>query len=130
MKTHHLPLLAALLGTVLPLVTWAQASAPAGVASAPAAPPTGGPRLLSPAEKRDNADAAAGPDLRPDRPVVPQISIPFGKGPKPPPASAPRAARKGPNGGVTDTAARCEAQTSDEERAACRKQAAHISSPN
>jgi len=134
----HLPLLAALLMSALPsLPAWAQASAPAPTASAPSAPsatpPAKGPRLLSPAERRDNADAATSPDLRPERPVVPQISIPFGKSPPPLPASAsaPRAARKAPTGGgVADAAARCDAQPSDEERAACRKRNARISAPN
>jgi hypothetical protein len=111
------------------LPAWAQASAPGPGASAPAAPPAKGPRLLSPAEKRDNADAATAPDLRPERPVVPQISIPFGKTP-PPPASAPRTARKPPTSGVSDSAARCDAQPSDEERAACRKRNTRISAPN
>ena len=130
----HLPLLAALLMSAVPsLPAWAQASAPAPTASAPSAPPAKGPRLLSPAERRDNADAATSPDLRPERPIVPQISIPFGKSPPPLPASAsaPRAARKAPTGGgVADAAARCDAQPSDEERAACRKRNARISAPN
>jgi hypothetical protein len=136
MNIPHLPLLAALLMSAMPsLSAWAQASAPAPTASAPSAPPATtpakGPRLLSPAERRDNADAAS-PDLRPERPVVPQISIPFGKSPPPLPASAsaPRAARKAPTGGVADAAARCDAQPSDEERAACRKRNARISAPN
>jgi hypothetical protein len=81
---------------------------------------------MTPAEKRANADEATSPDSRPERPVVPQISIPFGKKP-PPAASGPRPAPKAaPSLGVSDSAARCDAQPSDEERAACRKQQAHV----
>jgi len=69
----------------LPLGSFAQpaaASSAASAASAPSAPSTlKGPRLLTPKEKRDNAETAAAPDLRPDRPVVPQIRIPLGRKP-------------------------------------------------
>lgn len=129
MKIPHLPLLTALLMSALPaLPAWAQASAPAARASAPPAPAPKGPRLLSPAEKRANANAATSPDQRPERPVVPQIKIPFGKAPPPAPAPAPPPLRKAPPNGVGDTAARCDALTTEEERAACRKP--RISAPN
>ena len=83
-------LFALLVAGALPLASYAQPAAPAAAsaasaASAPAAPK--GPRLLTPKEKRDNAEAAASPDLRPDRPVVPQIRIPLGR--KPTPAASP-----------------------------------------
>ena len=78
-----------------PLLGWAQVGAPtvtvpqpAPAASASVAPimPGGkpGPRLLSPTEKRDSE--AQPDDLKTDRPVTPQISIPFGK--KAPPQNA------------------------------------------
>ncbi|MEP7299122.1 MAG: hypothetical protein ABI702_23305 [Burkholderiales bacterium] len=131
MKICHLPLLAALLSAVLPFATLAQAPAPPGAASAAATAsmPSSGPRLLTPAEKRDNADVAAAPDLRPDRSVVPQISIPLGRKPAEPrpkplarkPAAAP--------GQIGDAAARCEALSGDLERAACRKKLARSRAP-
>jgi hypothetical protein len=129
MKIPHLPLLAALLMSALPaLPAWAQANPPAATASSPPTPAPKGPRLLSPAEKRANADAATSPDLRPERPVVPQIRIPFGKAPRPAPASAPPPLRKAPPNGVGDAAARCDALTTEDERAACRKP--RVSAPN
>jgi len=68
--------------------TPATASTAASAASAPfAASAASGPRLMTPKERRDNSAAAAAPDLRPDRPVVPQIRIPLGRTPTP--ASAP-----------------------------------------
>src|SRR5712671_490365 len=83
-RSHLLAPLAFLLTGALPLASFAQPAAPtassaASAASAPSAPK--GPRLLTPKEKRDNAEAAAAPDLRPDRPVVPQIRIPLGRKP-------------------------------------------------
>ena len=123
---HNLPLLAALLvaslaTAMVPLLVQAQASAP---------PTPTGPRLLSPAEKRDNADAAASPDLRPERPVVPQLSVPLGRTPPAPTPSAsrPRTGAATPPGHIGDAAARCESLPGDLERATCRKQLAHAKS--
>lgn len=107
----------------------AQASAPmaepvvpASAASAPASASRAGPRLRSPAETGNRATAPG--DLRPERPVTPQISIPFGKTPPPPPKGESRAPKRGnpaaPNGTVDDAAARCESQVDDQVRAACR----------
>ena len=131
MNNRHLPLLAALLAAALPLAAFAQASAPPVVSPAASATPAPtGPRLLTPAEKRNNADAAAAPDLRPDRPVVPQIRIPFGRTPPATPGSAP--ARRGtatPAGHIGDSAARCEALPGDVERSACRKRGAKSKPP-
>ena len=94
--------------------------APAASAAALAAPV--GPRLRSPAETGNRA--AAPGDLRPERPVTPQISIPFGGTPPPPPKGEARPAQRGaaaaPNGMVDDAAARCESQADDPVRAACR----------
>lgn len=130
MNLHHLSLLAALLGAALPLSAWAQASAPARTASAPAPLKPNGPRLLSPAEKRDNADAVASPDLRPEQAAVPQVSIPLGKSAGSSKPTSARTANKGATGGISDGAARCEAQATAEERAKCRKQQAHATPPN
>lgn len=128
MNPRHLLWASALLAaSTATLPAWAQASAPAPAASVGAAPQRPvGPRLLTPAEKRSAAEEATSTDIRPERPVVPQISIPFGKTP-PPPASAPRMPPKAaPTLGVSDGAARCNAQPSDEERAACRKEQARV----
>lgn len=124
----------------LPLTAFAQASAapPAPLAAPTAAPPAAssasapvGPRLLTPSEKRDNADAVSAPDLRPDRPVIPQISVPLGRKPpaaNPPPA-APRNGSASAPGAIGDSAARCEAMPGNLERAACRKRLAQARSP-
>ncbi|MEP6873327.1 MAG: hypothetical protein ABI887_03105 [Burkholderiales bacterium] len=120
MNIHNLPLMAALLVASLttaavPLLVQAQASAPAAAT---------GPRLQSPAEKRGSADAVSAPDLRPDRPVVPQISVPLGRTPPAPTPSAskPRSGAAAPPGHIGDAAARCESMPGDQERASCRKQ--------
>ena len=88
-------LFALVVAGALPLASHAQpaASTAASAASAASAPSASkGPRLLTPKEKRDNAEAAASPDLRPERPVVPQIRIPLGRkhAPAASPASAPQ----------------------------------------
>ena len=99
----------------------AAASAPPA-AAAPAAPaiPTG-PRLLTPGESRDSASPPG--DLRPERPVTPQISIPLGKAPpaplKLPSRVAPRGNAAAANG-IDDAAARCEAEPGEQVRAKCR----------
>jgi len=131
-KIPTLSLVAALLGASLHSFAWAQSSAPppaaASAASAASAQAPTGPRVLTPTEQRNNADNASAPDLRPDRPVVPQISVPFGR---PPPASGPAPSsprRRGeaapPPAPIGDAAARCESLVSDLERAACRKRLA------
>jgi hypothetical protein len=79
------------------------------------------PRPLSPNELRDSATAPG--DLRPEDPVRPQISIPFGK--KPALAPEPRAQRRTGSasataGGIDDASARCEAEADTQARLACR----------
>lgn len=109
------PTLPAAPPTMAPAPAPASASAPAGK-SAP-----GGPRLRTPAETA--ARAAAPGDLRPERPVVPQVSIPLGKKKPPTTKRETRAMRNGTaaaSGGVHDAAARCEALADAEERASCR----------
>jgi hypothetical protein len=97
-------------------------AASANVAAATATPPGKlGPRLLTPAETRDNA-AAAG-DVKPERPVTPQVSIPFGKKP---PANSPSdgpATRRGnaaAANGNDDALARCETLAGEQVRVKCR----------
>ena len=105
------------------------ASAP-GAPSSPAAPPAPvrktGPRLLTPAESRDSATVPG--DLRPERRVTPQISVPLGKRAPAPnePASRPgrAAAAVLPAGDIDDAAARCEAQRGEQVRAKCRDELA------
>lgn len=132
MKSQGLSLIVALACAVVAPPGWTQASAPpsAPAASASALPaPKAGPRLMTPAEKRANAAAAIGSDLRPERPVTPQLSIPFGK--KPPAASKDaRAARPGEPAAsaVADDAARCESQA-PELRAKCLDQRARENKP-
>ena len=132
-STCILPLLAALSGALSSAAVLAQASAPAATtASAPAPRATVGPRVMSPSQQHRNADAAAPPGLRPERPVVPQINIPLGRKPPNPAPAASQAPRNGaatPPGQIGDTAARCEALTSDQERAACRKRLARSQAP-
>ena len=95
---------------------------PTSAASAPASAAPVGPRLRSPAETGNRAAAPGA--LRPERAVTPQISIPFGKAPPPPPKAETGAATRGnpiaPSGTVDDAAARCESQVDDRLRAACR----------
>jgi hypothetical protein len=134
MKRIHAALIA-LLATMLPTLAQAQASAPplAG-ASAPPLTRSPLPRLLTPAEKRAAADAATAPDLRPERPVVPQLSVPLVRRPFAPGASAsgPRRGRAAapPPSRIDDAAARCESLPGDQERATCLKQVAPSKPPN
>lgn len=133
MTTRPHPIVATLTALLAVASPWnavhAQASAPP---TWPAAPPTmasapagkaapGGPRLRTPAETA--ARAAAPGDLRPERPVVPQVSIPLGKKTPPTTKRETRAMRNGTaaaSGGVHDAAARCGALADAEERASCR----------
>ncbi|MEP7100795.1 MAG: hypothetical protein ABI781_09815 [Burkholderiales bacterium] len=100
----------------LPDLGSASAAAPARTASAPV-----GPRVRSAAETGNRA--AVPGDLHPERPVAPQISIPFGKKAAPPTKGEDRVVRRGnaaTTGGVDEVAARCESQTDEQLRAACR----------
>ena len=125
---------AALVAVLVLTLTTAAAQAPAAsqpialpdlpaasgpVASAPSAAAPG-PRQRSPAETGNRATAPG--DLRPERPVTPQISIPFGKT-SPPTPREPRVVRRGnapASGGIDDAAARCESQADAQLRADCR----------
>lgn len=130
MQPRHSIVAALLFGSALAVtgsVVHAQASAPSAlpVLPGPAAPAAAsapaGPRLRGPAETGNRA--AAPGDLRPERPVAPQITIPVGKRP-PTPApkrNAPAAASGGAApGGIDDAAARCDSQVDPQAQAACR----------
>jgi hypothetical protein len=123
MKLRCLPLAAALTLGALTFGALAQVSTPPlSAASAPTTKAKTGPRLLTPEESRESGTAAG--DLRPERQVTPQVSIPLGK--KPPPPTRPKASsgtapRNGAAaGGINDAAARCEAQVDKQARATCR----------
>lgn len=94
---------------------------PASAASAPRSTAPIGPRRRTAAETGNRAVAPG--DLHPERPVTPQISIPFGKRQAPATKRVERVTQRGnpaASGGVDDGAARCEAQVDDTERASCR----------
>lgn len=124
MKIRYLPLAAALSLAATAFAVQAQVAAPAPILAASAAPATSaktGPRLLTPTQSRDSATTAG--DVRPERRVTPQVSIPLGKKPTPTTASTrpPGSAQPGgaAAGGINDGAARCEAQVDEQERAKC-----------
>ena len=124
MKIHCLPVAAALALALAQMPALPQASAPQSIPAASAPLGKTGPRLLTPAESRDSA--APPGELRPERRVTPQISIPLGRKPPPPaPESRPtptgNAASAGADG---DAAARCEARRGEQVRAKCRDQLA------
>jgi hypothetical protein len=122
MRIRCLPIVIALPIAVSPVAATAQASAQPPITAASASPraakPT--PRPLSPAESRDIA--APPGDLRPERPVTPQVTIPLRKTQDAAPKFDPRAARRSKpasTGGINDAAARCEAQSDEQARAKC-----------
>ena len=124
MTTRCLPLAAAL---TLAVSLFNAAAQPAATAAAPAASaPTADKavaRPLGPTALRESASPPG--DLRPEDPVKPQISIPFGEKPVQALAPEPRAQRRigstsGVAGGINDDSARCEAEVGNAERAACR----------
>jgi hypothetical protein len=109
-------------------VAAAQAQVPARVPAPLAAPAASAPpvankakaRGLTPAERRDSAVVPG--DVRPEDPVVPQISIPIGKTPPAPTLSKAQQQRQdkaAAMGGVDDSVARCKAAATPAERDAC-----------
>lgn len=130
---HPLPLIAALALAAAPLFAQSQSQASAPYLSAPRLTPAASsaapivphakppPRLLTPEEKRDSD--AQPDDLKIDRAVTPQLTIPFGKTPPSSAQGDARAAQRSAAAsavGVDDSAARCEAQADDASRAICR----------
>ena len=82
MKIRCLTLAAALALAVSPFAAVAQASArPPNAAASGSSAGKPAQKLLTPAQKRESATAPG--DLRPERPVTPQITIPLGKKPLP-----------------------------------------------
>ncbi len=144
MQAHHLPhcstqlrqrlgplaalLVTAWLCTAATMATaQTQPSTPAPTAPA-RADPQPGPRLMSPEALRDSATAPG--SLRPERPALPQVSVPVGVPPPEPTASSPGVLPPNPAasaGGISDAVARCEAKTSALERRQCRRQLAQQS---
>jgi hypothetical protein len=128
---HRLNFVVAMAFAVLPLAAAAQASAPSPEPAASAPVPVRtkpGPRLLTPIESRDSATQPG--DVRPERPVTPQISIPLGKTPAPARTPDPIGAkpnRSSASAGVEDAVARCEAQVGEQVRAKCRDRLARES---
>jgi hypothetical protein len=135
MQPRHSIVAALLLGCALAgtgSLVHAQASAAQalpvlpGPAASARAPAPAGPRLRGPAET--GRRAAAPGDLQPERPVAPQITIPFGKRPPVPPKRTEPPARNGTApGGIDDAAARCESQVDPQEQATCRAKLARES---
>ncbi len=127
MKSHH-PIWILTLACSWALATTANAQAPARVpvpvaeaaASAPAVVNKAKPRAMTAAEKRDSATVPG--DVRPEDPVVPQLSIPLGKTPPAPVLSKAQQQRQdkaAAMGGVDDSVARCKAAATPAERDAC-----------
>ena len=123
------------LAATLTLAAWLISSiAQTATATAPALPEASAqatgkpvPHPLSRTELRESATPPG--DLRPENPVLPQISIPFGKKPAPSLAPEPRAQRRigsasAASGGINDASARCEAEADSQARLACRNKLA------
>jgi hypothetical protein len=75
---------------------------------------------LTPQQSRESATAPG--DLRPEHATVPQINLPFGKKaalPKQEPKPA-RGGNAASAAGIGDAVARCEAESDQQIRAACR----------
>ena len=133
MKTCCLTFAAALLMAAAPMGVLAQASAPA---STTAVPPTAatlpGPRLLTPEQKRANADVTASPESRTERAVTPQLTLPLGKkaAPLAPASTGAMLNNKAPAaGGIDDAAARCDTLSSKQARLICLDRAARDAKP-
>ena len=133
MKTCCLTFAAAMLLAASPMAVLSQASAPAPMAAASATPATlPGPRLLTPEQKRDNADITAAPESRTERAVTPQLTLPLGKKSAPPAPLSPGAMRnsKAPAaGGIDDAAARCDTLSGKQARLICLDHAARDAKP-
>ncbi len=83
-------------------------------------------KILTPAESRDSATAPG--DLRPERRVTPQISIPLNKSGQVPAKSLvtpPPRAKTAPSGGIEDAAARCAALADAQARDQCHAKLPH-----
>lgn len=126
MKTHFLPLAAALLCAAAPLAAWAQAATPAsGAAPAlvplPAAaavtPAKPTQKMLTPEQKRDRA--ALPDDSQPAGQALQKVTIPLGKNAPSPSYSGAGTKKAKSSGGVNDSVARCESLVDKQERTKC-----------
>jgi hypothetical protein len=121
MKLHHLPLATAVLIAALSPSAWAQGNAqPAAPAASVAKETKPAPRVVTNSEQRE-ASATPGA-LRPDPKVAPQVSIPLVATPVGA-AKKPFTGRSGNapvTGGIDDSAARCEAESTAQQREQCR----------
>jgi hypothetical protein len=125
--THFLATLAAaalVFGLGVPVNPARAATPVAAAAPAPASAPVGSkstPRPMTPAQKSQAATVPG--DVRPEEPVVPQISIPLGRTPPAPLATSSAAQRKraaaAASGGIDDSIARCKAMETKGERDDC-----------
>ena len=127
-----LPILALLTVGALPPPALAQPVLPPGAPS-PASPlrlpGARAPSRLQSVEE-SSTNAAAPGDLRPERPVVPQIDIRFGESAAEPPIEPTTASgRPAPPGGIDDAAARCQAEEDAILRAECRDRNARTPAP-
>ena len=135
MKPCSLPILALLLFSALPPAASAQTAAAPAAAAASTAPlrmPATRPAPRRQSATESSTNAAAPGELRPERPVTPQIVIPLGKtapAPLKTPARAPRTGNPAPVGGVDDAAARCQAEEDASLRAECRARLAPAKLP-
>ena len=99
---------------------------PSSVAAS--AVPVGKPekKILTPSESRDSATAPG--DLRPERRVTPQVTLPLTQAGKAVPAKSvltpPLRANPAPSGGIDDAAARCGALVDAQARDQCREKLA------
>ena len=126
-RIRRLGVTVGLLLALLPLsgaLAQTAASAPAISASAV---PAGKPekRLLTPTESRNSATMAGERQI--ENPATPQLSIPFNKAGQPAPKSVllpPPRAKPAPSGGIDDSAARCAALATAQEREDCREKLA------
>lgn len=118
MKSTWMTFSAAVVASAMGMGVSAQtATSPGASSPAPAGSKTG-PRLLSPNESRDVGVAPG--ELRPERPVTPQISVPLGRRDRLLRDEQRRDARGRGDDTPGDAAARCEAERGEQVRAKCR----------
>jgi len=127
-RIQRLGALGSLLLALLPLPCAMAQTAASQPNIAASAVPAGKPekKILTPAESRDSATAPG--DLRPERRVTPQISIPLNKSGQVPAKSLvtpPPRAKPAPSGGIEDAAARCAALADAKARDDCRAKLPH-----
>src|SRR5688500_16073923 len=100
-------------------LTQASAPAPSHTTSAPAA----AEERPSPTPHQQRGSATSPGELRPAHPAVPQLNVPLGRKPAVPVKPQSKASSRGeaePTDGIDDAVARCEAQSDQQVRAACR----------